>query len=264
MARQIFNQGLPNFFVVDSPLEIRELMRKSSTLLFVPTLALQRKFIEDSLTAAGMLVHRLDEAMWAAQKVVVPGPAHLGRVLSSYITEASGWRIDAAEVQIVGIAFDEFAAMLSAAPAQPEQSAAQPEQPAEVPPVLARDLAEILGSTVPVVCAALVEAGKPPRSTNMAVSGEEALIVARALKQPAAQGEPVAIVVDAYDTPGLQWLCQLPPKRGDRLYAHPQQASKPMTDEQARELCKEIHGPGYMPSDLKTVRATERFYNIKE
>lgn len=101
MARQIFNQGLPNFFVVDSPLEIRELMRKSSTLLFVPTLALQRKFIEDSLTAAGMLVHRLDEAMWASQKVVVPGPAHPGRVLSSHITEASGWRIDAAEVQQV-------------------------------------------------------------------------------------------------------------------------------------------------------------------
>jgi hypothetical protein len=50
------------------------------------------------------------------------------------------------------------------------------------PPVLTRDLAEILGSTVPAVCAALVEAGRPPRSTNMAVSGEEALEVAQALR----------------------------------------------------------------------------------
>jgi hypothetical protein len=52
----------------------------------------------------------------------------------------------------------------------------------EVPPVLTRDLAEILGSTVPAVCAALVKAGRPPRSTNMAVSGEEALEVAQALR----------------------------------------------------------------------------------
>ena len=28
----------------------------------------------------------------------------------------------------------------------------------------------------------------------------------------------VAIVVDAYDTPGLQWLCQSPPSRGTRLF----------------------------------------------
>ena len=37
------------------------------------------------------------------------------------------------------------------------------------------------------------------------------------------QGEPVAIVVDPYDTPGLQWLCQHPPTRGTRLYTHPAQ-----------------------------------------
>ena len=67
--RQIFNQGLPNFFIVDSSLEIRELMRKSSTLLFVPPLALQRKFVEDALVSSGMNVHRIDEAMWAAQQV---------------------------------------------------------------------------------------------------------------------------------------------------------------------------------------------------
>jgi hypothetical protein len=40
--------------------------------------------------------------------------------------------------------------------------------------------------------------------------------------QPQQEQEPVAIVVDAYDTPGLQWFCQHPPKRGDRLYTAPQ------------------------------------------
>lgn len=34
--------------------------------------------------------------------------------------------------------------------------------------------------------------------------------------------EPVAIVMDAYDTPGLQSFCQHPPERGDRLYTAPQ------------------------------------------
>jgi hypothetical protein len=37
------------------------------------------------------------------------------------------------------------------------------------------------------------------------------------------QGEPVAMVVDPYDTPGLQWLCQHPPARGVRLYTYPAQ-----------------------------------------
>jgi hypothetical protein len=41
------------------------------------------------------------------------------------------------------------------------------------------------------------------------------------LAQP--QGEPVAMVVDPYDTPGLQWLCQHPPARGVRLYTYPAQ-----------------------------------------
>jgi hypothetical protein len=43
-----------------------------------------------------------------------------------------------------------------------------------------------------------------------------------AIEQALTPGEPVAIVVDVYDTPGLQWLCQHPPKRGDRLYTAPQ------------------------------------------
>ncbi len=41
-------------------------------------------------------------------------------------------------------------------------------------------------------------------------------------QHPKVWQEPVAIVVDAYDTPGLQWFCQHPPKRGDRLYTAPQ------------------------------------------
>lgn len=99
--RQVFNQGLPNFYVVDSPLEIRNLMRKASTLLFMPPLALQRKFTEDSLIAAGMNVHRIDEAMWAAQKVVLPGEPHPGRVLSSYTTNCIGWAITAEDAEQV-------------------------------------------------------------------------------------------------------------------------------------------------------------------
>lgn len=60
-------------------------------------------------------------------------------------------------------------------------------------PVLVRDLAEILGATVPEVCDALAECGGPRRSTNMAVSGEEALAVAAQLKQAA---EPVAFLAN--------------------------------------------------------------------
>lgn len=40
-------------------------------------------------------------------------------------------------------------------------------------------------------------------------------------EQPAEQEPPIAIVVDAYDTPGLQWLCQAPPSRGTRLFLQP-------------------------------------------
>lgn len=51
-------------------------------------------------------------------------------------------------------------------------------------PVLVRDLAEILGATVPEVCDELAECcGGPRRSANMAVSGVEALAVAAQLKQ---------------------------------------------------------------------------------
>jgi hypothetical protein len=44
------------------------------------------------------------------------------------------------------------------------------------------------------------------------------------------------------------------------LYTSPQ--AQPMSDEQSIAICKEVHGAGYMPSDLKTVRAVERFHKI--
>ena len=58
-------------------------------------------------------------------------------------------------------------------------------QPAKHP-FLVRDLAELIGSTVPDVCNALQDMGiEPRRSTNAAVTPDEALAVARRLAQPA-------------------------------------------------------------------------------
>lgn len=48
-------------------------------------------------------------------------------------------------------------------------------------PLLVRDLAEIAGTDVHSVCAALVELGHSPRSTNMAVTPDEAVAVAKRL-----------------------------------------------------------------------------------
>ena len=72
--------------------------------------------------------------------------------------------------------------------------APQPVAQGDVPPVLVRDLAEIIGVGVPSVCAALLEIGRPPRSTNMAIGGEEAVAVAKRLAAAPAEvvGEPVA------------------------------------------------------------------------
>jgi len=39
--------------------------------------------------------------------------------------------------------------------------------------------------------------------------------------------DAVAIVVDPYDTPGLQWLCRTPPIRGDRLYLRASKKEQP-------------------------------------
>lgn len=60
-------------------------------------------------------------------------------------------------------------------------------------------------------------------------------------QHPKVWQEPAAIVVDAYDTPGLQWFCQHPPKRGDRLYTAPQPTAQrewqELTDEQIHSAC---------------------------
>lgn len=66
--------------------------------------------------------------------------------------------------------------------------AAQPAEP--LSPLLVRDVAEMIGSTVPDVCKALVQLGHGQRSTNAAVHPEEAIAVAKLLAQPAEGGEP--------------------------------------------------------------------------
>lgn len=68
--------------------------------------------------------------------------------------------------------------------ASPAAPAAQEET---VPPVLVRDAAAVLGVGVPDVCNALRKLGRPERSTNMAISGEELVAVAERVAAPAAQ-----------------------------------------------------------------------------
>ena len=47
--------------------------------------------------------------------------------------------------------------------------------------------------------------------------------------------EPVAVVFDPYDAHGLQWLCQHPPHRGDKLYLSPPKREwVGLTDEEAQ------------------------------
>ena len=73
----------------------------------------------------------------------------------------------------------------------PAAHEAEKAQAAPVPVVFVRDIAELLGVTVPDVSAALVALGHHPRSTNMAIGGEEAVSVARHIRA-AAQAAPVA------------------------------------------------------------------------
>lgn len=64
-------------------------------------------------------------------------------------------------------------------------------------PLLVRDVAELIGSTVPDVCKALVQLGHGQRSTNAAVHPEEAIAVAKLLAQPAEGGEvPLGAIVN--------------------------------------------------------------------
>lgn len=64
---------------------------------------------------------------------------------------------------------------------------AQPAEP--LSPLLVRDVAELIGSTVPDVCKALVQLGHAQSSTNMAIHPEDAIAVAKLLAQPAGGGE---------------------------------------------------------------------------
>ncbi len=81
---------------------------------------------------------------------------------------------------------------------------------------------------------------------------------------PVAQGEPVAVI----DADGGGWFLNwkvpmhtLP--LFTRLYTHPQQASEPMTPEQAAEIAKQL-GWDSMPGSFPLIiRAVERHHNIK-
>jgi len=50
---------------------------------------------------------------------------------------------------------------------------------------------------------------------------EDAAITALRQALETEKQEPVAVVFDPYDAHGLQWLCQHPPHRGDKLYLSP-------------------------------------------
>ena len=99
MARPIVNNMLPNFSVIDSPLELRKLLRESSSLLFFPNLALQRMVTEDHLKANGCLIHRVDGE--SGKISIPPTLPHPGRVLTCYITNCTGFSIPSHQVQQV-------------------------------------------------------------------------------------------------------------------------------------------------------------------
>ena len=69
--------------------------------------------------------------------------------------------------------------------------APQQATPEPVQPFLVRDVAALLGASVPDVCKALVHLGHGQRSTNMEIKPEEALAVAEHIRAKAATPEPV-------------------------------------------------------------------------
>lgn len=68
---------------------------------------------------------------------------------------------------------------------------AQQATPEPVQPFLVRDVAALLGASVPDVCKELVHLGHGQRSTNMEIKPEEALAVAEHIRAKAATPEPV-------------------------------------------------------------------------
>ena len=145
-------------------------------------------------------------------------------------------------------------------------------QPAKHP-FLVRDLAELIGSTVHDVCNALEDMGiEPRRSTNAAVTPDEALAVARRLAKPAEQpAEPVAymhcpsVAMDGKVRPVLSFEKY----EGDYasgiyaeripLYAAPQPTKRePLTREQAMEIVQSN------PDTMTAIRMTELAHGIGE
>lgn len=77
--------------------------------------------------------------------------------------------------------------------------APQQATPEPVQPFLVRDVAALLGASVPDVCKALAHLGHGQRSTNMEIKPEEALAVAKHIRAAAAATEPVQGLIEALD-----------------------------------------------------------------
>jgi len=77
-----------------------------------------------------------------------------------------------------------------------------------------------------------------------------------ALAEPEVEQEPVAVVFDAYDAHGLQWLCQHPLKRGDKLYAAPSRREwVGLTDEEINAAWKSCDPQRLLPSFAAAIEA---------
>jgi len=115
----------------------------------------------------------------AAQPAAPEAPQGIGGALVAIKTLLS--RDPCAHANTAIAMIDEALKLASKTPAQPAAPT--------IPPVLVRDAAKALGCTVLDVCRVLVQLGRPPRSTNMAISGEELEALAGVLR-PAAPAIP--------------------------------------------------------------------------
>jgi hypothetical protein len=94
---------------------------------------------------------------------------------------------------------------------------------------------------------------------HLDVTEERRQALRAAIEAALKPGEPVAIVVDAYDTPGLQWLCQHPPERGDRLYTAPKQVQVPESwgvflVPSVSTLAEELLKPANIPANVPLIK----------
>lgn len=93
-----------------------------------------------------------------------------------WVTDLSRYEGERYHAEETWKAFESFAAGRGSVGAAAEQP--------DIQPVLVRDVAEVLGASVPAVCMALKSLGRPERSTNMAVSGEELLALQKRFAPP--------------------------------------------------------------------------------